>query len=273
MSPGAGELEREARRILPRLAEAGACLRPGSSKPEYGLWRKGRKRAAARVEPHFVSHWQSKGYLEPGAGEDEGPCLVLTAEGRAAATRFGQSDPFANQHRIPAQRRISDGSPGGALYPVNDAESPLGWLASRRGADGKALLGRREVDAGERLRADFTAAQMTPRVTSDWSGPTSRNARRAAPKVADVRAGVIAAKRRFDQAVCAVGPGLSDVLIEVCCHLAGLEQAEKALGWPKRSGKLVLRLALERLADHYAAHGRVSHPGRARVWHAGNAKT
>ncbi|MFP4003568.1 MAG: DUF6456 domain-containing protein, partial [Alphaproteobacteria bacterium] len=47
------------------------------------------------------------------------------------------------------------------------------------------------------------------------------------------------------------GPGLADALLQVCCHLKGLEEAERALGWPRRSGKLVLAIALERLAVHY----------------------
>jgi hypothetical protein len=40
-------------------------------------------------------------------------------------------------------------------------------------------------------------------------------------------------------------------LLRVCCFLEGIESAEKALGWPSRSGKLVLGLALDRLARHY----------------------
>ena len=62
----------------------------------------------------------------------------------------------------------------------------------------------------------------------------------------------IAAKRRFDAAVAAVGRGLSDVLWRVVCAGEALPVAEKSLGWPARSGRLVLTMALDRLADHYA---------------------
>ena len=59
------------------------------------------------------------------------------------------------------------------------------------------------------------------------------------------------ARQRFDGAVAAAGKGLEDILWRVVCAGESLPVAEKALGWPTRSGKLVLRLALERVADFY----------------------
>ena len=47
------------------------------------------------------------------------------------------------------------------------------------------------------------------------------------------------------------GSGLSNVLWRVVCACESLPQAERALQWPARSGKLVLRIALERVADFY----------------------
>ena len=61
----------------------------------------------------------------------------------------------------------------------------------------------------------------------------------------------IAAKARFDGAVAAAGPGLADVLWRVVCAGESLAHAERALAWPVRSGKLVLGLALDRLAAYY----------------------
>jgi hypothetical protein len=37
----------------------------------------------------------------------------------------------------------------------------------------------------------------------------------------------------------------------VCCFLEGIEAAEQRLGWAARSGKIVLRIALQRLHRHY----------------------
>jgi hypothetical protein len=61
----------------------------------------------------------------------------------------------------------------------------------------------------------------------------------------------IAAKARFDGAVAAAGPGLADVLWRVVCAGEALPEAERALAWPARSGKLVLKLALDRVAGFY----------------------
>jgi hypothetical protein len=61
----------------------------------------------------------------------------------------------------------------------------------------------------------------------------------------------IAAKQRFDSGIKAAGKGLDDILWRVVCAGEGLPDAERALGWPARSGKLVLKIALERVADFY----------------------
>jgi len=125
---------------------------------------------------------------------------------------------------------------------VNLAESPLSWLYAR------GHLSDRLFDAGERLRADYERAQIGPSVTMRWElvrvkggavgglNPTERQ---------------IAARARFDGAMALAGNGLSDILWRVVCACEAIPAAEKALEWPARSGKLVLRIALERVADFY----------------------
>jgi len=128
---------------------------------------------------------------------------------------------------------------------VNLAESPLGWLKAR------GLVNARQYDAGETLRADWERAALGPRVTMRWdAAPPDKNAR-GAPAAHAPTMKQIAAKRRFDEAVAKVGPGLADVLWRVVCAGEGMRDAERALGWPVRAGKLVLGFALDRLADHY----------------------
>ncbi|MBU3078488.1 hypothetical protein KOF26_11465 [Sphingomonas sp. XMGL2] len=128
---------------------------------------------------------------------------------------------------------------------VNLAESPLGWLKSR------GLVSPRQFEAGERLRADWTIAGLGPRVTMRWDAAPRGSVPRGPDAPLDPTLAQIAAKRRCDAAMAAVGPGLADVLWRVVCDGQGMETAEKALGWPARAGRVVLTLALDRLADFY----------------------
>jgi uncharacterized protein DUF6456 len=154
--------------------------------------------------------------------------------------------------RLLAERAIDDGDrklPGRKRpvrsVTVNLAESPLGWLFSR------GLLTNAQYDAGERLRSDWERAQLAPRVTMAWdSAPIARSRGGAAPAVqaSDCQ---IDAKRRFDAALAEAGPGLSDILWRIVCAGEGMRDAESALGWPARAGRLVLTLALDRVASYY----------------------
>ncbi|HEX8667495.1 MAG TPA: DUF6456 domain-containing protein [Allosphingosinicella sp.] len=128
---------------------------------------------------------------------------------------------------------------------VNLAESPLGWLRAR------GHVTERQHAAGEQLRIDWERAQLPPRVTMCWDAPPLDGGRRGAPEAPDATTAQLAARRRFHAAVKAVGPGLRDVLWRVVCAGEGMREAEQALGWPARAGKLVLVMALDRLADHY----------------------
>ena len=128
---------------------------------------------------------------------------------------------------------------------VNLAESPLSWLKAR----GK--VSARQFEAGEKLRADYETASLGPRVTMRWDGAPIGGGRSGPAEHLDPTHAGIAAKRRFDAAIAAAGPGLSDIVWRVVCAGEGLPIAERALGWPARAGKLVLGIALDRLADHY----------------------
>ncbi|MDZ3831527.1 MAG: DUF6456 domain-containing protein [Sphingopyxis sp.] len=127
---------------------------------------------------------------------------------------------------------------------VNLAESPLAWLAAR------GLLSAAQLCAGERLRADYHRAGLEARVTMRWdAAPPSR--RQGGVRASDASLARIDAHRRFHAALDAAGPGLADICWRVICAGEGVGGAEKALGWPARSGKLVLGFALDRLARFY----------------------
>lgn len=148
-----------------------------------------------------------------------------------------------------AERPLPGAVGKGRTVTMNLAESPLGWLMAR------GMVSTRQYEAGERLRADWTVAGLGPRVTMRWDAAPQSKVARGPGGAMDPTLAQIAAKRRFEAAVASVGSGLSDVLWRVVCSGEGLEAAEKALGWPKRAGKLVLLMALDRVADHYGLPG------------------
>jgi len=59
------------------------------------------------------------------------------------------------------------------------------------------------------------------------------------------------AVNRARSALADLGPGLGGVALRCCCRLEGLEAVEQTMGWSARSGKIVLCIALQRLARHY----------------------
>ncbi len=168
------------------------------------------------------------------------PVLVVTEEGRRAAG--------AGAGRIvDAEIDVGPGLRG--KVRLDSGESPLAWLARRRNANGTPMLPAEHFAAGERLRADFTRAGLSPRMSADWSGLPSSGARgRSAMVEAEA---TTAARQRFRRALDATGREFSGILVDVCCFLKPLDAVEKERGWPARSAKVVLGLGLGRLAGHY----------------------
>jgi len=126
---------------------------------------------------------------------------------------------------------------------VNLAESPLSWLHAR------GHLTDAQRAAGECLRRDYEYAQLAPGVTMRWD-PVPRSGGGGTGLLHPTER-QLAARQRFDGAMAAAGRDLSDILWRVVCAGESLVAAERALVWPARSGKLVLRIALDRVAGFY----------------------
>lgn len=139
-------------------------------------------------------------------------------------------------------RRGSDAAGKRRTVTVNVAESPLAWLHARGHLDDRLF------DAGEALRRDYERAQLSPSITMRWDPVRVKSTGDRGLSSSEAR---IAAKARFDGAIGHAGRGLEDILWRVVCAGEGLPDAERTLGWPARSGKLVLKLALDRVADFY----------------------
>ncbi len=148
-------------------------------------------------------------------------------------------DPAGGASRTKPRRTVT----------INLSESPLSWLHAH------GHLSDRQLLASEKLRGDYECASLGARTTMVWDASPVSRGKRGAPSVFTPTERTLHAKQRFDDAMTALGRDLRDIAWRVICAGEGIPVAEKAMGWPLRSGKLVLRIALDRLADYYRLPG------------------
>lgn len=163
-------------------------------------------------------------------------------------------------------RMIESATMAAEAVLVNSAESPLAALWRRKDKAGNRFLTAEEFSAGERLRADYTRAQIMPRLGVNWSaaGGSGSNVRDF-NGFAGLTDTALAARERVERAIAAVGPELAGVLVDICCFLKGLETVEAERAWPARSGKIMLKSALSALSRHYQPK-RAAQGGRILRW-------
>ncbi|MEM1161866.1 MAG: DUF6456 domain-containing protein [Pseudomonadota bacterium] len=261
------ELRREAKKYLRRLSEPGAFLLIAHAAEKAGIFCAANqfKRPISILSVSIAAEFMRQDWIKPRSRGSSTVKYGITDVGRAHLRRVLAEDrpqkggfaeaasPFLNQHREMGEKLFANKETGKPEpKAVNLGESPIGWLARRKGSDGKPFLGPEEVEAAERLRCDFEAANLGPQIAQDWQRfltPSDRLS--GTPQHHGPGGGATAARDRVMAALASLGPGLADVVMRTCCFLEGLEACERRMGWSARSGKVVLQLALHRLADHY----------------------
>lgn len=266
-TPDETTLAREARRVLRRLCESGAVLAVAAEMDKAVVVRDtgdGGNTRTAVVETAVAQAMALKDWI---ACDNPGRVsrYRVTAAGRAALSQLVADQENRLRGFSEAQAGFETGAEAEAALDEIDrdprarkgryllAESPLTALSRRRDKGGEAFLSEALVGAGERLREDFELAQMGQRDVQNWDQFVSGVAPGAGAQPAR---GAEAAHARLAAALRDLGPGLGDVALRCCCYLEGLETTEKRLGWSARSGKIVLRIALQRLRLHYEEAGR-----------------
>ena len=260
--PDEEQVAAESLRVLRRMCESGATLAVARDMDRGVVVRDGPDGEPARtalVERPIAQILALRDYMLP---DEPGARIVryrVTPAGRAALRDLMAQAENAAQpgHGFAEAQRGFVGAPVGRGRPMarfSAGESPLASLARRRDKDGKPFLPRDLVIAGERLREDYELAQMAPKTAGDWTcyltgAPLPQG--RKGDASAEARARVAEALRDL-------GPGLGDVVLRCCCYLEGMEETERSMGWAARSGKIVLRIALQRLRRHYEQSGLLS---------------
>ncbi|MEM8698333.1 MAG: DUF6456 domain-containing protein [Pseudomonadota bacterium] len=263
------EVERDAKRFLRRLSEPGSFLMiaPGADKGGVFCSANAHRKPIAMLPVASAVEFVKRDWIKISKRGKSSLIYRITEAGRKYLRRVLAEDaagrepmgfadaqtPFQAQHRLEGERLFLDPVTDlREMKRINLGESPLGWLARRRGPDGQPFLCPVEVEAGERLCGDFELANMGPQVGQDWRKfLTPGDKYSGSPARGHQGDGAIAARDRVGAALSSLGAGLSDVAFRVCCFHEGLEACERRMGWSARSGKVVLKIALQRLADHY----------------------
>lgn len=255
-------LKSEARRVLRRLCEADALLAVSAEMDKAVVVRdsgNGQPWRTAVVEREVAEAMALKGWIacdHPGriaryhvtaTGRNALSLMLAEAENQASGLGAG---PVVLSGREEAREH----GEGRRRVRYGLVDSPLVALSRRREKDGSRFLSPELVRAGERLREDFELAQMAPRVTQNWDSFLSHVDEQGRPTTPKGY-GTEAARSRVMNALRDLGPGLGDVVLRCCCYMEGLERTEKKMGWSARSGKIVLRIALQRLKRHYEGLG------------------
>lgn len=234
--PNDAVIVQEALRVLRRLAETGAFLAIAPDMDKAAVMRAfpdGRVMRMAVVDRSTAQAFALKDWI---GVKKSGRVTTyeITAAGRAEVkARLGD--------RGMAEGRVAfDDQDWAKPTRYNLSESPVAVLGRRRDKDGKTYLEQDLIHAAERLREDYELAQMA--AAQDWEKVIATG---------DAPSGGNAATARVSAALLDLGPGLGDVALQVCCLLEGVEVTEQRLGWAARSGKVVLRIALQRLWRHY----------------------
>ena len=260
-TPDSAMLAREARRVLRRLCETSAVLAVADKMEKAVVVRDlgdGGSTRTAVVDAPVAQAMALEGWIACHA-----PGRIsryrITSAGRAALSRllaeqenklrgFAEAQAgFARTSDAEAAMEAAAADPQ-ARRRAMMTETPLVLLSRRRDKSGTPFISDDLVRAGERLREDFELAQISNRGARNWDQFLTPG---ADMEITDLPRGPGAARERFIAALKELGPGLGDVALQCCCYLEGLETTEKRMGWAARSGKVVLRIALQRLRRFY----------------------
>lgn len=265
------DVRREAKKFLRRLSEPEAFLLIARGTDKAGIFcaSNGHQRPIATLSVDVAAEFLRQDWIKATQQGASSMRYRITDVGRSFLRRMlaeeneerrgpGMSEAassFQGQHQERGERLFMDPLTGRPeSLRVNLGESPIGWLTRRKGPDGQPFLSIEEVDAGEKLRNDFEAAQIGPQIAQDWRKfltPGDKYSGSPVPGGSGGSGTASEARERVVKALGSLGPGLADVAFRTCCFLEGLEACERRMGWAARSGKVVLKIALQRLAEHY----------------------
>lgn len=235
------------RRALERRAAPDALLAPDRTGRWHCVYPKGdrRRRPLAKLSPADVRVLVGDGAIAPAGFAG---AYRLSPEGKRARLRTTfEEAPFRQQHTAFVER-VAMGKRGPRRARGAEIAGPFGVLVART----PHFFEAREIAAARRLWEDHALSQHGLIAGSDWQAPPRGSTRRGSGGSQErAVAAAIDARRRLADALGALPLSLSSAVRAACLDGEGFETLEQQRRWPVRSGKLVLKLGLELLADHY----------------------
>lgn len=126
----------------------------------------------------------------------------------------------------------------------------VGRLAAAR-RDSSPFLLPHHVEAAWRLARLFERAHLRQRVTMSYDPTRTGGRSSGSPVQGELSASAADARKHLADLAALMPTDCWAVLFDICGLDQGLQDVETARDWPRRGGKLVLRIALSHLAAHY----------------------
>jgi uncharacterized protein DUF6456 len=143
----------------------------------------------------------------------------------------------------------------------------IGRLAAAR-RYGPPFLLPHHVAAALRLVQAFERARLRQRVTMSYDPTRTGGRGRGGAVQGEISASAADARRHLADIAGRMPADCWAILFDICGLDRGLQDVEAERDWPRRGGKLVLRIALSHLAAHYGleAEARGREAQRQRHW-------
>ncbi len=241
---------RSVRRALERLVSSNGVLAPARDGVSYCVHPGGDRRriGLVRMSADEVRALEAEGIIVAADGD----AFVVSEAGRARLrrARAAPGEAFVAQHRVVVDRVVIDAEGRARTTRGHDANEVLRRLAALRDSEGLPWLAAGELAAASRVRQDWERSELGLMRGSDWAAPPNASTARGLSSAQEAAmAARCDARKRVGEALDRLAPPLRRVVERVCLHEQGLETLERSEGWPARSGKLALKLALSQLAE------------------------
>lgn len=152
--------------------------------------------------------------------------------------------------------------------------APLFKLYNRQRNMAHKYLSETHLRAGQKLFDQFVKANLRPNVTMNWENLQSvKQSHHTGNKDMGFSETTYIARRELYESLSHVGQEFSAILVEICLFGNGLEATEKAMNWPARSAKLLLTMALDRLAEYYQLAPNLAVGNKYLAWLAADMNT